>query len=190
MPMLVECKLLRKGGTIVPMPRIGAPDAIYHFTGSEKGPHVAEVEDEDHLARFLAIPDGYRVARPTGAGFSLPAAAVALGDKAIDDPKAVADPLDEAVVSLATENATLKAMLAELMAAKAEPVAATEPVEPDAEPVDPVEPIAPPAEPDPELEAARDEFKALFDREPNPRTSLAKLRERIAEAKAAAGTQE
>jgi hypothetical protein len=51
----IRCKIERKDGTPV---RIG--DVDYHFAPQvPNGPHVAEVSDEQHIARFLAITEGY-----------------------------------------------------------------------------------------------------------------------------------
>lgn len=56
--MKIECKLIREGGTIVD---IGGVE--YHFEPLADGAHVAEVSNDDHADRFLAIPEGYKLYR-------------------------------------------------------------------------------------------------------------------------------
>jgi len=69
--MLIESKIRREGGTIVDMGK-GANTRRYHFKPQAPlnpnnpeahlhVPHVAEVENENDLARFLAIPEGYKI---------------------------------------------------------------------------------------------------------------------------------
>ncbi len=53
--MLIECKIKRDGGSKVP---IGNKE--YHFIPLTDGAHVADVQDEDHEARFLSISEAYR----------------------------------------------------------------------------------------------------------------------------------
>lgn len=62
-PVLIECKAKRPAGTIV---EFDAPNAIdgkilYHFKDDGFGRHVAPVSNEDHIARFLSIPEGFRL---------------------------------------------------------------------------------------------------------------------------------
>ena len=58
--MLIESKLRRVNGTHVEMPS----GITYKFEPTADDPrHVAEVEHEDDLARFLKISEGYRIAR-------------------------------------------------------------------------------------------------------------------------------
>lgn len=54
--MKIECKLKRDGGS-----KIDLDNTEYHFAPGADGAHVAEVEDDEHVARFLAIPEGYRI---------------------------------------------------------------------------------------------------------------------------------
>lgn len=77
--MDIECKLQRKGGT-----QVLIETTNYHFAPREDGAHVAAVENEAHEARFLSIPEAYRVYRgaaaaepvaPTAALASAPAPA-------------------------------------------------------------------------------------------------------------------
>lgn len=60
--MKIECTLKRKGGTHVDM-----PGKKYHFEPQEDGRHIAEVEDDAHIERFLSITEAYRIARAPGA---------------------------------------------------------------------------------------------------------------------------
>lgn len=64
--MLIECKIKRPDGTHVPMPS----GIDYHFKPESAAPearHLCEVDNEDDLARFLAIPEGYKIAREDAA---------------------------------------------------------------------------------------------------------------------------
>jgi hypothetical protein len=54
--MKIECKLKREGGS-----KIDLDNIEYHFAPGADGAHVAEVENDEHIARFLAIPEGYRI---------------------------------------------------------------------------------------------------------------------------------
>lgn len=54
--MIIESIIKRKGGSVV---TIGA--ATYHFKPDADDRHIAPVTDPDHLARFLQIPEGYRL---------------------------------------------------------------------------------------------------------------------------------
>lgn len=56
--MKIECTLHRKGGTVVEL-----PGKTYHFAPQDDGKHVAEVTNEAHIERFLAIPEAYRLLR-------------------------------------------------------------------------------------------------------------------------------
>lgn len=57
--MKLALRIHRTGGSIIPMPNAdGRPDTVYHFkpeTAAPGAPHVCEVADEAHLARFLSI---------------------------------------------------------------------------------------------------------------------------------------
>jgi len=57
--MNIESIILRDGGTHVPM-----GTTSYHFAPQPDGAHVAAVEDDAHIARFLSIPEGFRMYRP------------------------------------------------------------------------------------------------------------------------------
>jgi hypothetical protein len=54
--MKIECILKREGGTTT---EVGGVQ--YHFEPLADGAHVAEVAEEAHIDRFLAIPEGYKV---------------------------------------------------------------------------------------------------------------------------------
>ena len=56
--MKIQCILERNGGTYVEM-----PGKLYHFAPQEDGKHVADVEIEAHIERFLSIPEAYRMLR-------------------------------------------------------------------------------------------------------------------------------
>lgn len=57
--MQIECILKREGGT-----KTAIGEIEYHFAPQADGAHVADVENEDHQDRFLAISEGYRLYRP------------------------------------------------------------------------------------------------------------------------------
>lgn len=70
--MKIESILKRHGGTTVDLGH-----ATYHFapeSGNHDDPHVCDVEDEDDLAKLLAIPEGFRLARAAAARAAAPAA--------------------------------------------------------------------------------------------------------------------
>ena len=54
--MKIECILKREGGT-----KTDVGGVEYHFEPLSDGAHVAEVTEEVHIDRFLAIPEGYKV---------------------------------------------------------------------------------------------------------------------------------
>ncbi|MEN2425932.1 hypothetical protein AA0N74_07820 [Chromobacterium vaccinii] len=56
--MLIECKQKREGGTVVIL-----GDVLYRFLPDVQGRHVAEVENDDHVADFLAVKEGYALAK-------------------------------------------------------------------------------------------------------------------------------
>lgn len=59
--MKIQCILERKGGTITD---IGGVE--YHFEPLEDGAHVADVENEAHIDRFLSISESFRLYRGEG----------------------------------------------------------------------------------------------------------------------------
>lgn len=59
--MLIECILKRPNGTEVDLGGVN-----YHFLPDAAGRHVCEVENEEHVARFLSISEAYRWAKPLG----------------------------------------------------------------------------------------------------------------------------
>lgn len=56
--MQIECILKRKGGTQVDLGGVK-----YDFQPNDDGAHVATVEADEHIERFLAIPEGYKIHR-------------------------------------------------------------------------------------------------------------------------------
>jgi len=61
--MLIRCTLERPGGTVTTMPNQGGDTTIYHFKSRrEGGPHVADVDNPAHAARFLEISEAYQLA--------------------------------------------------------------------------------------------------------------------------------
>lgn len=61
--MLIERILSAPGGTVVTF-----KGTRYHFKPVEDGgPHIAEVTNPEHIARFMDIPEGYRVHGEAGA---------------------------------------------------------------------------------------------------------------------------
>lgn len=71
--VLIESKIKRPGGTIVDFNEPTAPGGLirYHFRDDGFGNHVAAVENEDHIARFLEVRDGFKLfasAAPSGLG--------------------------------------------------------------------------------------------------------------------------
>ncbi|GJH00218.1 hypothetical protein [Paraburkholderia terrae] len=70
--MKIKCILLRQGGTHVEL-----RGTNYHFAPQADGQHVAEVTDEAHIARFLSIPEAYRVVVETAPAVVVPETAAA-----------------------------------------------------------------------------------------------------------------
>lgn len=58
--MNIVCKIIREGGSKVEVPG-GERTRTYHFKPSDRTPelHVAEVEDEAHIATLLGISEAY-----------------------------------------------------------------------------------------------------------------------------------
>ena len=56
--MKIQCTIIRDGGTTVDIGR-----TQYHFEPLSDGCHVANVENQDHIDRFLSISDGYKLYR-------------------------------------------------------------------------------------------------------------------------------
>lgn len=74
-PVIIESKIKRQGGTVIDFNTPDAPDGItrYHFKDDGFGNHVAPVENEDHIARFLSIREGFKLfssGAATGAGLA------------------------------------------------------------------------------------------------------------------------
>jgi hypothetical protein len=68
--MKIQCTILRDGGS-----KVDLDGTQYHFEPLEDGSQVADVENEKHADRFLAISEGYKVYRgelsPVGTPTSL-----------------------------------------------------------------------------------------------------------------------
>src|SRR5690606_41587361 len=68
-PLKLECKIRRPGGSEVTMPNgEGEPDTTYHFKPIDPtradSPHVCEVDNDNHLSRFIAAaPETYVIFR-------------------------------------------------------------------------------------------------------------------------------
>lgn len=69
--MKIECKNKREGGSIID---IGGTD--YHFQQQADGAHVADVAYEEHIERFLSIPEAYCIYKPSKATKEAPAPVV------------------------------------------------------------------------------------------------------------------
>lgn len=80
---LIESILKRKGGT-----RVKLDDTDYHFVADDDGRHIASVSDADHIAKLLAIPEGFRLARAPKAAPSS-AAAVGINAAPVTNPAPV-----------------------------------------------------------------------------------------------------
>lgn len=72
----IQCLLRRKGGTQVAFGHNAATQTRYHFkpidADNPDSPHVCDVENDEHVSRFLAIPEAYRLYRGDGAVSSIP----------------------------------------------------------------------------------------------------------------------
>jgi hypothetical protein len=66
--MLLQCILIRKGGTTVQLPDESGKVITYHFKPKEgaEHEHLCEVTNEAHIHRLLSIPEAYRVYVPGG----------------------------------------------------------------------------------------------------------------------------
>ncbi len=53
--MKIECILKRQGGTVVDL-----DGKTYHFTPQADGAHVAEVADDEHIDKLLAVSEAYQ----------------------------------------------------------------------------------------------------------------------------------
>lgn len=68
--MLIECTLIRDGGT-----HADIDGTDYHFVPQKDGAHVAEVANDEHAQRFLSITEAYRLYAPVKTKASKKAAA-------------------------------------------------------------------------------------------------------------------
>lgn len=90
--MLVSCKILRKGGSPVSFNNPDGSETAYLFTGPDEGPHVAWVDNDEHL-HLLIASGGYLIVRTAPA--SPPATAgVSPSDPAPTEPAGDTEPVD------------------------------------------------------------------------------------------------
>lgn len=73
--MKIECKLKRAGGTVAELEGVE-----YHFAPQDDGAHVVEIENVEHIERFLSIPSAYGIY-----GVSRQAAAPAPAEEVAED---------------------------------------------------------------------------------------------------------
>lgn len=59
--MLIQCRLIRKDGTLITIKDKDGKDVDYHFkpTAKQKGDHVCTVKNESHIETLLNIPEAY-----------------------------------------------------------------------------------------------------------------------------------
>ncbi|MBP0484670.1 hypothetical protein [Sagittula salina] len=87
--MKIESIIQREHGT-----RVTLDTTAYHFMPERpNGPHVAEVEDEDHVDTFLAIREGYRPATETVT--AIPEVAAPVTPKQEPEPEKAKEPEPE-----------------------------------------------------------------------------------------------
>lgn len=116
--MLIRCKIQRKGGSKVLMGGIE-----YHFKPHDDAPdspHIANVTNEEHIAKFLSVTEAYVFHKATAA--EAPAPAPAPAQPAAAAPAIEPDPLDDDTPDLDEAKPGYVAMQAIL----ADPEAATE----------------------------------------------------------------
>ena len=56
--MQIESIIRRKNGT-----RVTLDSTEYHFTPNAEGAHVADVENDAHIQRFLSVSEGFKIYR-------------------------------------------------------------------------------------------------------------------------------
>ncbi len=56
--MQIESIIRRQNGT-----RVTLGSTEYHFQANAEGAHVADVENDAHIQRFLSIPEGFKIYR-------------------------------------------------------------------------------------------------------------------------------
>ena len=103
--MKIECKLKRAGGTIAELEGVE-----YHFAPQDDGAHVVEIENVEHIERFLSIPSAYGIY-----GVSRQAAAPAQAEEKVETPdeEIEGDINGDGVVDDKDERAALAAAFAE-----------------------------------------------------------------------------
>ena len=108
MSVIIESIIKRKAGT-----KIDFPTASYHFKPNDEGAHVAEVEDEAHIARLLSIPEGYRLyqgiaAKPASTETSEPVTPAAAPEVTGAAPPAAVTPPEALAATLEAAQAALE----------------------------------------------------------------------------------
>jgi hypothetical protein len=139
--MKIECLIRRKNGSVVDM-----GDAMeYHFQPNDLGAHVADVDDETHVATLLAHPEGYRLYNgesPAAAPKSAPAPA-----KVIDSEPPRTDTGEIDYDALLGDDDRARAVFETVMGRPANPRAGTETVVKHIRKA--LTPVTPPVETDP-----------------------------------------
>lgn len=95
--IILQCILLRKGGTIVEM----SDNTAYHFKDDGLGNHVAAISNMDHVQTLLGIPEAYRIFS-TGSAVA-PAEAVGATGQVVQAAAATAAPPSPPVVPTTPE---------------------------------------------------------------------------------------
>lgn len=81
--MIVESILKRAGGSVILMGKVN-----YHFKDDGQDRHVAIVSDPDHFARFMGIPEGFRLVGVAEAETVIPAVALGIQHNVTQAPAA------------------------------------------------------------------------------------------------------
>lgn len=117
--VLIECLLKRQGGTVVDL-----PGETYHFkpaSGVFLHPHVALVEDREHVACFLRVPEAYALADEHALPVApKPAPLPATDEFAHLSDGAIADQFTQAYGSKPLKGFTRELMITALRAAPAQ----------------------------------------------------------------------
>lgn len=82
--MQIESIIRRKNGTRVTLDR-----TEYHFTPNEEGAHVADVENDAHIQRFLSVPEGFKIYRTAKVEKQPEPEVVSPGTPATDVPEGI-----------------------------------------------------------------------------------------------------
>lgn len=168
--MQIECKLKRDGGTKVDM-----GTAQYHFAPLADGAHVAEVENEKHIDRFLSISEAYRLYRADRAP-EADAPIVLLGSDEFPasfeingKTYALADVIEQARVAV---HLTPEVWNAQPEAARADMIEAE---------LDKINASAPPVDEDALRADLVAQFEAKFGKKPHHNAGIESIRAKLAE---------